>query len=77
MPAAILPALITAAGTVLSTVLAPKPKAPTAAAVAAPTRLPGDAERDAAKRNSLLEQQQRKGRASTILTDNTSDSLGG
>ena len=74
MPAAILPALISAAGTVLSSVLAPKPKEPV---VAKPTRLPGDAERDAARRNSLLEQQQRKGRASTILTDNTSDALGG
>lgn len=67
-------AAIGAAGTVLSSALAPKPKTP---AVAAPTRMPGSAEQDAAKRKSIMEQQQRQGRASTVLTDTSGDALGG
>lgn len=38
---------------------------------------PGDAPTQAAKRASLVEQARRRGRASTILTDQNADPLGG
>lgn len=76
MPAAILPALISAAGSVIASAIS-KPKKTAAPAVEAPTRMPGTAERDAERKKSMLEQQQRKGRAATILTDTETDALGG
>lgn len=92
MGAALVPILSTVAGglasTVLGKVLAPKaPKAPKTPDAVAPTPEPvavmPDAKAptmDAARKKSLVEQANRKGRASTILTDNSSDSsdkLGG
>jgi len=60
------------------------PDTPAAQATAAPTvsaptvmPTPGDANTDAAKRKSLSDQLARRGRASTILTDNgVTDTLG-
>lgn len=93
MGAALVPILSTVAGglasTVLGKVLAPKaPKtpdavAPTPAPTPEPVTVMPDVKAptmDAARKKSLVEQANRKGRASTILTDNSSDSsdkLGG
>lgn len=90
MPQAALPAIYAAvaggvASTVLGKVLAPKaPKTPDAVApTPEPVAVMPDAKAptmDAARKKSLVEQANRKGRASTILTDNSSDSsdkLGG
>lgn len=60
------------AGAVVSNLLAPKPKKPT---VERPTPMPGQDAKKNAARLSLIDQQQRQGRASTILTD-SSDTLG-
>lgn len=58
------------AGALVSSLLAPDaPKTPKA------VPLPTSATEDAARRQSIMEQQKRQGRASTILTD-TSDTLG-
>ena len=72
MPAAAIPAIISAVATVASTLLAPKPDAPKAQK---PTPMPTSATEDAARRQSIIDQQKRQGRASTILTDG-SDTLG-
>jgi hypothetical protein len=84
MSAGALMALGAAGSTVLSMVMAPdKESAPAAAApeVKPPTPMPDEkATRSAAQRTSLLDQQRRRGRASTILTDSASlaaDPLGG
>lgn len=61
-----------AAGALVTSMLAPKPKTP---AVQAPTPMPGQNAGDAARRKSIMEQQSRQGRASTILTDG-GDTLG-
>jgi len=71
------------AGSVIGKMITPD--TPTATAPAAPTvtpaptmPTPGDANTDAAKRKSLADQLARRGRASTILTDNgVTDTLGG
>lgn len=57
----------------------PASQATAAPTVSAPTVMPtpGDANTDAAKRKSLSDQLARRGRASTILTDNgVTDTLG-
>jgi len=70
------------AGSVVGKMLtqdAPASQAVAAPTVSAPTTMPtpGDANTDAAKRKSLADQLARRGRASTILTDNgVTDTLG-
>ncbi len=57
----------------------PSTPAPPPPTVTPPTAMPtpGDASATAAKRQSLMEQMARQGRASTILTDQPSAKLGG
>ena len=73
-----------AGATVLSQMMKPDAvatAAPAAPAVTTPTAMPtpGDAASKAAERASIAEQLRRRGRASTILTDQaaTTDKLGG
>jgi len=72
MPPAIIGAAISAIGSIAAARMA-RPDAPKEAKV---TPMPRQGMEDAARRKSILEQQQRQGRASTILTDNTSTTLG-
>ena len=83
MAAAVIPALLSGAasavlGSVLSKDDSPAPVAPTPAP---PTVMPtaDDASGQAARKKSIMDQAQRQGRASTILTSekDTSDKLGG
>lgn len=50
---------------------------PAVPAVAPPTPMPDPKGQKDAKKRSLAEMMRRKGRASTILTDTSSDALGG
>jgi hypothetical protein len=73
MPAAIIPILASVAGSVVSGLMTSKPKAPKAEK---PTPMPAQNAGDLARRKSITEQQSRQGRASTILTDTGTDTLG-
>jgi hypothetical protein len=64
--------ILSKAGDVAAKVLPKKPPAPP---VLPPTRMPTSSDMQAARRQSIMEQLRRRGRASTILTDNT-DTLG-
>ena len=70
-----------AGATVLSGMMNKQQSTPAAPAVTPPTAMPtpGDATTKAAERASIAEQLRRRGRASTILTDQeaTTDKLGG
>jgi hypothetical protein len=48
-----------------------------APSVTPPTPMPDEKMKNQAKRRSIVEQRQRMGRASTILTDTSNDTLGG
>lgn len=71
MPPAIIAAAITTVGSLAASMLN-KPETPKAKPA---VPMPTSATEDAARRQSILEQQKRQGRASTILTDG-SDTLG-
>ena len=59
------------AASVLSSVLTPNQSGPAAPQLTPPTPMPGEAETKAAERASIAEQLRRRGRASTVLTDQT------
>lgn len=80
MPAAI-PIFAAVAAAVVTSVMTPKPKSPTMPTPDAPTPMPDAQEQDAAKTASIQDSIARRGRASTILTDQnnigTGTTLGG
>lgn len=59
------------ASNILGGMMAPKQSAPQAPTLTSPTAMPGEAETKAAERASIAEQLRRRGRASTVLTDQT------